>query len=380
MAVETFDSVPIAFGLRLKQARTAARFTLKQAGESLGLAVSTISEIESSKRRVTAVELNRFAKLYHRPISFFFEPSEIGASFSMLLRAANAASVNKETIVRFQDLCRNYNNLRNLVGAPESPTPPDYSKAGLTSFEDAEKLAEAERSALGLDGQPIKDIYEVLEGKRGVKIFHLPEDPEILSGAFACDDELGACFLINSRHRRLRRTFTVAHEYAHCIAHRNELAHLDSDTVFESRIPRERFANAFAAAFLMPRRAANEVLVQLSSRHRTAMTAELIVRVAIYFGVSFEAAGWRLVSLRKLRADDWQALLAQKFASSPTARLLGYRNEMDNPDLAPPNYRYLAYEAHKAGLISFEKLAEFLGRNYYEFREEFSQENREDSD
>jgi len=161
----------VTVGQALKHARTAMDFTLKQVSKSMSIAMSTISEIESGKRRVSAVELYRFAKLYQRPISFFLEESETSASFAILMRAAGTASVSKESIINFHELCRSYRDLRKLVRAPEMPSPPDYSASRLTTLGQAEKLAEAERSSLGLNGQPIKDICDLLEGKRGVSYF-----------------------------------------------------------------------------------------------------------------------------------------------------------------------------------------------------------------
>jgi len=367
----------VTVGHALKQARIAMGLTLKRVSESMGIAMSTISEIESGKRRVSAVELYRFAKLYQRPISFFLEESETSASFAILLRAAGTASVSKGTIINFHELCRSYRDLRKLIRAPEMPGPPDYSSSRLTTLDQAEELAEAERGSLGLNGQPIKDICDLLEGKRGIKTFHLPADPERFSGAFTYDGQLGACFLINSRHPNRRRTFTVAHEYAHCIAHRNQLAHIDTCPTFEIKNPHERFANAFAASFLMPRRTVNEMLGQLVFPQRSALTAEVLVHLAIYFGVSFEAIGWRLVALRRLSLSRWEGLLSQQVPSSPTARLLGYCKEEEPPDTIPRQYKYLAYKAYEMKLISFEKLAELLRRNYYELKEEFEQGSQE---
>jgi len=377
MPITTTSPSGVTVGHALRQARAAMGLTLKQVSESMGIAMSTISEIESGKRRISAVELYRFAKLYQRPISFFLEESETSASFAILMRAAGTASVSKETIINFHELSRSYRDLRELVRAPEMPSPSDYSTSRLTTLGHAEELAEAERGSLGLNGQPIKDICDLLEGKRGIKIFHLPADPERFSGAFTYDEQLGACFLINSQHAKRRRTFTVAHEYAHCIAHRNQLAHIDTCPAFEIKNPRERFANAFAASFLMPKRAVNEVLGQLVFPQRSALTAEVLVHLAMYFGVSSEAMGWRLVSLRRLSLSRWRDLLSQQVPSSPTARLLGYRVEEEPPDTVPRQYKYLAYKAYEMKLISFEKLAELLQRNYYELREEFRQASQE---
>jgi len=377
MPTNTMTPSAVTVGQALKHARAAMGLTLKQVSKSMGTAISTISEIESGKRRISAVELYRFAKLYQRPISFFLEESETSASFAILMRAAGSASVSKETIINFHELCRSYRDLKKLVRAPEMPSPPDYSASRLTALDQAEELAKTERSSLGLNGQPIKDICDLLEGKRGIKIFHLPEDEGRFSGAFTYDEQLGACFLINSHHPERRRTFTVAHEYAHCVAHRNQLAHIDTCPAFEIKNPRERFANAFAAAFLMPRHTVNEVLGQLVFPQKSALTAEVLVHLAMYFGVSFEAMGWRLVSLRRLSLSRWEELSSQQVPSSPTARLLGYCKEEEPPDTVPRQYKYLSYKAYEMKLISFEKLAELLRRNYYELKEEFEQGSRE---
>ena len=364
-------------GHGLKQARTAMGLTLKQVAESMSIGMSTISEIEGGKRRVSAVQLYGFAKLYQRPISYFLEESETSASFAILLRAADSASISKGTIIDFHELCKSYQDLRKLLGAPEMPGSPDYSSSRLTTLGQAEELAEAERASLGLNGQPIKDICELLEGKRGIKTFHLPEDPERFSGAFTYDEQLGACFLVNSRHPNRRRTFTVAHEYAHCIAHRIQLAHIDTCPTFQIKNPRERFADAFAACLLMPRRTVNEVLGQLVFPQKSALSAEVLVHLAMYFGVSFEAMGWRLVALRRLSSSRWEELLRQQVPSSPTARLLGYSKAEQPPDTVPRQYKYLACKAYEMKLISFEKLAELLRRNYYELKEEFEQGSQE---
>ena len=108
MPVTTVPPPAATVGHALKHARAVMGLTLKQVSESMGIAMSTISEIESGKRRVSAVELYRFAKLYQRPISFFLEESETSASFAILLCAAGTTSVPNETIINFHELCRSY--------------------------------------------------------------------------------------------------------------------------------------------------------------------------------------------------------------------------------------------------------------------------------
>ncbi len=56
---------------RLKAARREARITQVEVAARLGRPQSYVSKCESGERRVDAIELYRFAKLYKKPVSFF---------------------------------------------------------------------------------------------------------------------------------------------------------------------------------------------------------------------------------------------------------------------------------------------------------------------
>lgn len=57
--------------LRLKRARLSVPLTQKQAAKALGQHQSFLSKCESGERRVDAIELMKFAKVYKKPLSFF---------------------------------------------------------------------------------------------------------------------------------------------------------------------------------------------------------------------------------------------------------------------------------------------------------------------
>lgn len=56
---------------QLKQARLDAGLTQVQVADALGQPQSFVSKCESGERRVDVVELERFAELYSKPLSFF---------------------------------------------------------------------------------------------------------------------------------------------------------------------------------------------------------------------------------------------------------------------------------------------------------------------
>lgn len=359
---------PKIIGNQLKSARTSLNLTLNDVSKQSKFPISTISDMERGKRQVSSTELFKFSKLYSRPLDFFLRTSSSGNSFNVLMRGLDENCVSRQTTIKFQDLCNNYSFLKDLLKSPDMPSPPDYSK-NKPSWTEAEEIAEAERSSLGLNGQPIKDICDLLESKRGIKIFHLPENTERFFGAFTNDEACGACFLINSNNPLRRRTFTIAHEYGHYLAHRDQLAHIDYRETFGDRNQNERFANAFAAAFLMPRGSVAEVLNQLRSSEKSPIAVTMI-QLANYFGVSFEATGWRLVALRKLETGKWKDILNQRIPSTPIAKFFGYDKENTEPEMLPRQFKFLCYQAYNQQLISFERLAKLLDRNYYELRQE----------
>lgn len=58
---------------RLKKARLDADFDQAKVGKLLGRSQSYVSKIESGQRRIDVVQLKKFAKLYKKPLNFFFK-------------------------------------------------------------------------------------------------------------------------------------------------------------------------------------------------------------------------------------------------------------------------------------------------------------------
>lgn len=56
---------------RMRKARLEAGLTQVQVAKKLGHYQSYVSKIESGERRVDVIELNKFAKLYSKSVSYF---------------------------------------------------------------------------------------------------------------------------------------------------------------------------------------------------------------------------------------------------------------------------------------------------------------------
>ncbi len=87
---------------RLKAARTYLGVSQDKVAAYLGVGRSAISEIESGKRNVTAVELQRLAKLYQKSVSWFTDDVVEGVppDVEYLARTASDLSENDRTELR----------------------------------------------------------------------------------------------------------------------------------------------------------------------------------------------------------------------------------------------------------------------------------------
>jgi Zn-dependent peptidase ImmA (M78 family)/transcriptional regulator with XRE-family HTH domain len=364
----------VTIGARLQTARKELGLTQGEVGKQMGMAISTVSEIEAGKRSVTGTELHRFARLYHRPLGFFFEDEpEESAGFAYLFREADSAILDRGAIVLFRELVHDYTILEEEVEAAPLPLPPDYSRFGFRTEQDAETLAEMERGRLGLGDAPLKDLMNLLDGIVGIKTFLIPVEHQSWSGLVARDKTGRPCIAVNAKEESYRRNFTLAHEYGHVLAHLAKegmpAARIDRAIDLVQRSADESFANAFASAFLMPRRAILAQLESVLGANNGQFTDADLVHLALQFGVSGQALSARLVTLRKLprhvHEEYWNR---RSFGDLATA--LGYEVEdWSLKPVLPARFRYLALKALEESRISLAKLAELLRVNSYELRE-----------
>lgn len=367
----------VVIGSRLQTARRALGLTQGDVGKQMDMAISTISTIEAGKRSVSGPELHAFARIYHRPVAFFFEEErQESPAFQYLFRAAEHDILDRVSIVEFEKLTRDYALIEELVGASPLPLPPDYSQFGFRTESDAQVLADMERSRLGLGDVPVKeitDLMDFLDSTVGIRTFLVPVQSSTWSGLVVRDPGGRPCIAVNAKDESYRRNFSLAHEYGHALVHMGGpdtlVARIDQEAEPERISADERFANAFASAFLMPRRAVLAQVERMLGASNGQFTDFDLVHLAMRFGVSGQAMSSRLVSLRKMprhvHVDYWKS---RSFKS--LAQALGYDVEDWGPDVVlPPRYRYLALKAYDEGLISLAKLAELLRENYYELRE-----------
>lgn len=185
-------------------------------------------------------------------------------------------------------------------GLPSSLTWLERFRGLEPQVEMAEVFAERFRSSFGQldDLDPFPDLPEVVS-RLGVFIL-FSRDPSI-EGVSAIVEGY-ALMILGARTFKPRMLFTIAHELGHLVAHHDSgadgYAHLDKEVggLHEAQRQEERFADAFAAALLLPRHGILRALQVVRDRlgiSNQPLGAIEVAWIAHLFHVSFEVAARR---------------------------------------------------------------------------------------
>jgi transcriptional regulator with XRE-family HTH domain len=111
------DEEYVAMGARLRQAREYLGLSQEAVAEALGVPRASVSAMESGRRKVSSLELRDLARLYKRPLDWFYdsdaEPIAEDETVSALFRATrNLNQEDKKQVLRFAEF---------LKGAGQAP-------------------------------------------------------------------------------------------------------------------------------------------------------------------------------------------------------------------------------------------------------------------
>lgn len=111
------DEEYASMGARLRQAREYLGLSQEAVAEALGVPRASVSAMESGRRKVSSLELRDLARLYKRPLDWFYngdaEPIAEDETVSALFRATkNLTQEDREQVLRFAEF---------LKGAGQAP-------------------------------------------------------------------------------------------------------------------------------------------------------------------------------------------------------------------------------------------------------------------
>jgi len=350
MTAETDKTV----GAAVRELRKRFGWGQKELADRAGLThAQTVSEVERGGRSLKASEVIRLAELFHvstNDLLFGRVPSQ---GQYVLWREPDSSPARREVEARFLERCRRYAFLEETSGRTGGPALPSYHvDFERMRFEDAEEIADGVRNTLQLGDVASKGLRENLESRWRVKVFE--ELMESGSGA-TTKGELGAAVLENAAEPPQRRAFSLAHELFHLLTW-GEAQEPSGGSSEPSGERREKMANAFAAALLMPREVVLRKLGGLPIRQLSDL-----LPVAAELAVSTSALAWRSVTLKLLNRERVETVLNSHDRGGAADR--GWVPPVELGQPLPERYVSLAYAAYMRGDISIGKLAELLETN-----------------
>jgi Zn-dependent peptidase ImmA (M78 family)/DNA-binding XRE family transcriptional regulator len=371
---------PKILGERLKSARRAFGLTQEAVADKLGFVRTTVVAIEKGERHVAADELIAFARCYGRNVSELVKQSAFTEALTPQFRAALPNS-QLETPLPEDQLFRACHELEaraedylELEQICKAPLPQNYQKPypledSLISPEQfAEDVAQEERNRLGLGDAPISDLRAVFEAAVGLRVFFY-EMPPFIAGIFGFNDRLGGCIGVNIKQPWYRGNWSLAHECGHFLTTR---FYADVDIMQKGRWGKhraERFADSFAANFLMPRSGVNRRLSEVEMSRKERITIADLVTLADYFGVSVQAMCLRLEVLKRIPTGSWDRLKAGDFKPDKARQVLGLLRSDRRHSKWPSRYLLLAKAALEMGELSESQVAKKLRTDIVSARE-----------
>jgi Zn-dependent peptidase ImmA (M78 family)/DNA-binding XRE family transcriptional regulator len=385
---------PATLGVRLREARTNIRLTQDEVAQALGLPRTAIVHIEAGNRSVSTLELAKFSQIYRQSVASFFEESQAEEDPVVAVYRASPdfkedSQFHRELATRIA-ICQEGKRLERLLGRPRRGGPPDYELAApgspVDAVEQGYRVAADERRRLGLGHGPVPEMTELL---RAQGIWACGADlPNGVSGMFLSHSSTGMVILVSSEHVPSRRRFSYAHEYAHALSDRDQ--NIAVTTAQNRNDLREVRANAFAAAFLLPttgvwsflaaRQKATEIGGEQEpydpsaegmaltarggrrvQRRSQQITYEDVAALAHQFGVSYEAAAYRLNSMKIISRNELQELLDKLDFGREYLKFLPRTDDSGEQGLMPGRELvgqvvHLAIEAYRRNEISKGKL------------------------
>jgi len=230
--------------------REQVGLTQSDLGQAVGVTRQTVAAWEKGDREPSVVQLTQLAQVLGIAVELLIPsvhdlpaPVDMGLMF----RADEPSALTPQLRAVLSRKADDYAFVEHLAG--EVPTLPEMRP--LEGYDDhvVEGVAREIRDWLGMgEGCPLGDAVSLLESK-GLKVILHPLPAEI-SGFSGYTETSGASIFINANHPTDRKFFTGLHELAHLIFHRQEYRRPNEKAT--RRDPREKVANHFAGAVLLP--------------------------------------------------------------------------------------------------------------------------------
>lgn len=304
-------------GERLKSARMYKGYTLTELSKRTDISKQSLSLYENGSNKPEWDNVSKLSAELGFPRDFFLQESEMNVGTDVTYFRSLSSATKRDRAaqkIKLEYLSQIYYMLFDYIDFPKLNVPiVDFSSSDFTGdfdtddeLRDIEEIAEKARVHWGLDNEPIIDLRFTLESN-GIIISSFDADAEEID-AFSQrttvnDEEVFMIAISSSGQTTARAAFDMAHELGHILLHPwSEDIELISKEEFRAR---ERQANIFAGAFLLP-----EKKFRLDVSHYPT-TLDYYLHLKKKWNVSVAAMIYRAHQLKVISANQFQYLMRQ---------------------------------------------------------------------
>jgi Zn-dependent peptidase ImmA (M78 family)/transcriptional regulator with XRE-family HTH domain len=335
--------------------------TQRAFAEQIQLDESKLTKSLTGRRRFSSSELARIAEIGGRTVEWLLsgvEPrSMVFAHRSALDDRAVATTTGREVL---GTVAERYQGLEVLDLAPPTVEWPAVP-GGWSFVAAASQMADAaakqlDQSVLDL---PIADLIDAIEDRFGIDVIvtRLPGTCDGLSyqdGAFRA-------IVLGATDMAARQRYTLAHELGHLLFGDAQQGLIEEEVLTPGvKSIEEKRADAFAAAFLVPKQ---QLLELIGSRDAADAFDDAVWR----FGISPDALSWRMLNLELIDGDQRRLLAEGSSARSASAigEMEAHLARMQaSSQLRPPmRLAMAAVRAYMEGEIAIGPVAILLQRS-----------------
>jgi Zn-dependent peptidase ImmA (M78 family)/transcriptional regulator with XRE-family HTH domain len=372
-------------------AREQAGYDLEGAAQKFRLGkksfedrLETLRKWESGQERPSLKQAQDLAKLYKRPFTIFFLPQRpqdppIQSEYRRL-RGVKAGKESPELRFALRSLHRRREFALELLEENEEEPPRFELSAHLS--EDPEIVGQRLRDATGITLRTQlgwKGEYPAWRGWRdamerlGTLVFQIPGlELEEVRGVSLFLQPLPVVG-VNSKESPYARPYTLLHEIAHLMLHQagdEQTADREQRSEVEWE-KMERFADAVAAAVLLPREALLGDPLVMEQGTNSRWQTETLQALARRFSVTPLAVMTRLVNLKLTTWDFYRAWLTEwkrQWANRPQKKQQGGPSRVETIlSRVGPTFAALVLDSLERDLISPMSAADYLDLKIYHF-------------
>jgi Zn-dependent peptidase ImmA (M78 family)/transcriptional regulator with XRE-family HTH domain len=331
--------------------------TRRAVAEAIGMDVTAMSKALSGQRHFKALEIALIAEHLGVPVQEFYSDEDDEAQPASIAARAqpNSNPAVDQALARAQQML-DLDALLRDQGFPAAPAHRSWRYPELRAYEQGEWIAKRLRSALSLRAADlpaeVEPLATYIEEKLNIDVAIEPL-PGGLDG-LAVTHRPFALIMVSSSIPATRQRHIIAHELGHLLA--GDGSSIIDENINFDKTPAEARANAFAAAFLMPKEALRAAFAGYSD-----ISEQLVADLLGRYRVSLDALAFRLYNADLIDAADRD--LVRRMSSARISLRQGRAKDLQarGDRRWPGGLLDRAVQAYVGGRISIRPIGELVG-------------------